>query len=72
MRARAHVYGAHESEPIGSTQSTKLRQSMRAGATGLIFGRNVWQRSQNESLRFIEALRTILAEHPSELGSVLP
>ena len=50
----------------------KARQSMQAGATGLIFGRNVWQRSQDESLRFVDALRKILAEHPSELGSVLP
>ncbi|HUC25475.1 MAG TPA: hypothetical protein VMA73_22445, partial [Streptosporangiaceae bacterium] len=30
----------------------KARQSMEAGATGLIFGRNVWQRVHEESLRF--------------------
>jgi fructose-bisphosphate aldolase, class I len=30
----------------------KARQSMEAGATGLIFGRNVWQREHGESLRF--------------------
>jgi class I fructose-bisphosphate aldolase len=50
----------------------KARQSMQAGATGLIFGRNVWQRTQDESLRFIDSLRKILVEHPSDLGSVLP
>ena len=31
----------------------KARQSMDAGATGLIFGRNVWQRGHDESLRFV-------------------
>src|SRR5689334_17939587 len=35
----------------------KARMSMEAGATGLIFGRNVWQREQGESLRFIGRLR---------------
>ena len=33
----------------------KARQSMEAGATGLIFGRNVWQREHDESLRFVAA-----------------
>ncbi|QWF77967.1 class I fructose-bisphosphate aldolase [Amycolatopsis sp. CA-230715] len=43
----------------------KARESMEAGATGLIFGRNVWQRDHDESLRFVAALREILAKHPS-------
>jgi len=43
----------------------KARQSMEGGATGLIFGRNVWQRSHEESLRFAEQLREILAKYPS-------
>jgi len=43
----------------------KARQSMEAGATGLIFGRNVWQRDHSESLRFAAALREILAKHPA-------
>jgi fructose-bisphosphate aldolase, class I len=43
----------------------KARQSMEAGATGLIFGRNVWQRERGESLRFITQLRDILAKYPS-------
>ena len=46
----------------------KARQSMHAGATGLIFGRNVWQRDHDESLRLVEALRKILDEYPSALG----
>jgi fructose-bisphosphate aldolase, class I len=38
----------------------KARRSMEAGATGLIFGRNVWQREHNESLAFIARLQEIL------------
>jgi fructose-bisphosphate aldolase, class I len=44
----------------------KARQSMEAGATGLIFGRNVWQREHSESLRFVAQLRDILAKYPSD------
>ena len=43
----------------------KARQSMDAGATGLIFGRNVWQRDHDESLRLVERLREILDKYPS-------
>ena len=43
----------------------KARESMEAGATGLIFGRNVWQREHDESLRFVAQLREILAKYPS-------
>jgi fructose-bisphosphate aldolase, class I len=43
----------------------KARQSMEAGATGLIFGRNVWQRAHDESLRFVARLAEILAKYPS-------
>jgi class I fructose-bisphosphate aldolase len=43
----------------------KARQSMEAGATGLIFGRNVWQREYDESVRFVEQLREILAKYPT-------
>lgn len=42
----------------------KARQSMDAGATGLIFGRNVWQREHSESLRFVDHLKEILAKYP--------
>ena len=42
----------------------KARQSMEAGATGLIWGRNVWQRQHDESLRFAARLREILAKYP--------
>lgn len=42
----------------------KARQSMQAGATGLIFGRNIWQREHGESLKFAARLREVLDEHP--------
>ncbi len=44
----------------------KARESMEAGATGLIFGRNIWQRQHDESLRLVERLREILAKYPSD------
>lgn len=44
----------------------KARMSLEAGATGLIFGRNVWQRTHAESLRFVAQLHEILAKYPSE------
>jgi class I fructose-bisphosphate aldolase len=43
----------------------KARESLEAGATGLIFGRNVWQREHGESLRFVARHRDILAKYPS-------
>ncbi len=43
----------------------KARMSMEAGATGLIFGRNVWQRDRDESLRFVDKLKELLAKYPS-------
>jgi class I fructose-bisphosphate aldolase len=43
----------------------KARESMEAGATGLILGRNIWQREHDESLRFAARLKEILARYPS-------
>jgi fructose-bisphosphate aldolase, class I len=43
----------------------KARQSMEAGATGLIFGRNIFQRGHDESLRLVAQLKEILAKYPS-------
>lgn len=45
----------------------KSRLSLEAGATGLIFGRNVWQRDRDESLRFVDKLKNLLAKYPSTL-----
>ncbi|MCU7729414.1 fructose-bisphosphate aldolase [Actinoplanes sp. KI2] len=43
----------------------KAQESMSAGATGLIFGRNVWQREHDESLVLVDRLRQILAKYPT-------
>ena len=43
----------------------KAQESMEAGATGLIFGRNVWQREHEESLRFAARLKEVLAKYPT-------
>lgn len=43
----------------------KTRQSMEAGATGIIFGRNIWQRDHDESLRFVDKLKSLLAKYPT-------
>ena len=43
----------------------KARMAMEAGALGVIFGRNVWQRHYEESLRFVERLRELLSKYPS-------
>ncbi len=43
----------------------KARQSIEAGATGLIFGRNIFQRGHDEALRLVWKLREILAKYPS-------
>ncbi len=44
----------------------KARQSAEAGATGLIFGRNVWQREHDESLRLVSKLQEILVKYPGQ------
>jgi class I fructose-bisphosphate aldolase len=41
----------------------KARIAMDAGATGLIFGRNVWQRSQEEALAMVRRIRETLMEY---------
>jgi len=46
------------------TMLAKAARSMDAGTTGLIFGRNVWQRDHADSLRFVSRLREILEKHP--------
>jgi class I fructose-bisphosphate aldolase len=43
----------------------KARESMEAGACGLIFGRNVWQRDHDEALKFVDRLKDVLAKYPS-------
>ncbi|MBN2082193.1 fructose-bisphosphate aldolase [bacterium] len=40
----------------------KVRMSFTAGATGLIFGRNMWQRPLDEALALTEKVKQIIAE----------
>jgi class I fructose-bisphosphate aldolase len=42
----------------------KARQSLDAGAVGVIFGRNVWQREHDESLKFVDRLKELLEKYP--------
>ncbi len=42
----------------------KVRVSMSCGATGLIFGRNMWQRPMDEALAITARVRNVLAEFP--------
>jgi fructose-bisphosphate aldolase, class I len=42
---------------------TKVRASMDAGATGIIFGRNMWQRPREEALRLTRELHAIFREY---------
>ncbi len=41
----------------------KVRASMDAGATGIIFGRNLWQRPRGEALRLTRELHAIFREY---------
>ncbi|HEY5050408.1 MAG TPA: hypothetical protein VII50_05870, partial [Acidothermaceae bacterium] len=50
---------------------TKARMTMEAGGTGLIFGRNVWQRTHLEAMHFVAQLRAVLAEYPSPERSLV-
>jgi len=41
----------------------KVRASLEAGATGIIFGRNLWQRPRDEALRLTHELHAIFREY---------
>ncbi len=42
---------------------TKVRSSMEAGATGIIFGRNLWQRPRDEALAITREIHGIFREY---------
>ena len=44
---------------------TKARTAMEAGATGLIFGRNMWQRPLDDALAITEQVKKVLADFPA-------
>lgn len=41
----------------------KVKLSMEAGVTGLIFGRNMWQRNLDEALKLTEKIKRIMSEY---------
>jgi class I fructose-bisphosphate aldolase len=41
----------------------KVRMSFEAGATGLIFGRNMWQRKMEDALALTQQVKQIMAEY---------
>jgi fructose-bisphosphate aldolase, class I len=43
----------------------KARVTMEAGGTGIIFGRNMWQRDHADGLRFAARLRELLERYPA-------
>jgi fructose-bisphosphate aldolase, class I len=54
-----------EPRPATTRCWKRAAKSMEAGATGLIFGRNIWQREHDESLRLVDQLNEILAKYPT-------
>jgi len=46
----------------------KVRSSMDAGATGIIFGRNLWQRPRTDALRLTRELHAIFREYAEPLA----
>ncbi|MDW8052566.1 MAG: fructose-bisphosphate aldolase [Armatimonadota bacterium] len=41
----------------------KVRLAMEAGAIGMIFGRNIWQRPYDEAARLVEQIQNIMREY---------
>jgi fructose-bisphosphate aldolase, class I len=51
-------------EKVGDAELlAKVRSSLDAGATGIIFGRNLWQRSRADALRLTHELHAIFREY---------
>ena len=61
---RAMVVFSGGANTNDETVLTRTREAMDAGATGVIYGRNIWQREHDESLRFAARLKDILAGYP--------
>jgi fructose-bisphosphate aldolase, class I len=60
-RTRVLVSGG---EKVGDRELLeKVRSSMDAGATGIIFGRNLWQRPRADALRLTRELHAIFREY---------
>ncbi|HWB69115.1 MAG TPA: hypothetical protein VG518_03990, partial [Solirubrobacterales bacterium] len=57
---RALVVLSGGSRVDDETVLTNVRDVMRAGGSGVIFGRNVWQREWNEALEIISQIKESL------------
>ncbi len=56
-------------EKVGDAELLeKVRDSMDAGATGIIFGRNLWQRPRADALRITRELHGIFREYAAPLA----
>jgi fructose-bisphosphate aldolase, class I len=56
-------------EKVGDSDLlAKVRASMDDGATGIIFGRNMWQRPRAEALKMTRELHAIFREYAQPLG----
>ncbi|MET9021517.1 fructose-bisphosphate aldolase [Actinopolymorpha sp. NPDC004070] len=63
--ARTYVLVSGGEKADDAEMLDKARMAMDAGALGLIFGRNVWQRPCEESLALVDQLKVILAKYPA-------
>jgi fructose-bisphosphate aldolase, class I len=43
----------------------KAKRTLEQGATGLIFGRNLWQRPMDDALRITESIKALLRQFPA-------
>lgn len=56
-------------EKVGDAELVrKVRSSMDAGATGIIFGRNLWQRPRADALKLTRELHGIFREYAQPLA----
>ncbi len=62
---RALVVFSGGAKADDETVLSRTREAMDAGATGVIYGRNIWQREHDESLRSAAQLHVILARYPA-------
>ncbi len=59
---RSLVIFAGGEKSAGGSALGKAEDCMKAGATGLIFGRNVWQRPMNEALEISQSIHQLLEQ----------
>lgn len=66
---RAQVVFSGGTKADDQTVLSRTREAMDAGAIGVIYGRNIWQRDHDESLRFTAKITEILARYPTTFGA---